>query len=450
LFSVTIALVRSVVGALVLLLAPALASAQSPSLQEALLRAKPAVALVISEVGGDVTVRCGAGAATTVTPAPFRETGTGWFIASSGWLVTNGHVVSPAYRPPEWVAREQTQKAINQACGDRSGTGRARLEPSISVLIANGVRLPATVVKYSPPVAGEAMSGQDLALLKLEAADMPTLALADSTKTRIGDRVHVIGFPGVVLSHELLNSSAKMEASVTSGAISGFKQDRANQPVIQTDAPAAWGNSGGPAVNDAGEVVGVLTFVTLSSNAQADIVQGFNFVIPAAAVMKFLEGTPVPRDEPSRFNAAWYAGLRDYFAGNHRRARAELAEANRLLPELSDVRRVTLENDERLKRQPLLPWTWIAIAMLAVSASGWVVLLVRRRQRNRFRIAPAEVMRLVEGPDPPIILDVRASDAYTRSPVRIPRSLHLPLDSLAAGAAAVPADHARTVVAYCT
>ena len=87
---------------------------------------------------------------------------------------------------------------------------------------------------------------------------------------------------------------------------------------------------------------------------------------------------------------------------------------------------------------------------LAVSATGWAVLLVRRRQRNRFRIPPAEVMRLVDGPDPPIILDVRASDAYARSPVRIPRSLHLPLDSLADGAATVPADPSRTVVAYCT
>src|SRR2546426_10583538 len=94
------------------------------------------------------------------------------------------------------------------------------------------------------------MSGQDLALLKLEAADMPVLPLADSAQARIGDRLHIIGFPAVVLSHELLNSSAKMEASVTGGAISGFKQDRANQPVIQTDAPAAGGNSGGPAGED--------------------------------------------------------------------------------------------------------------------------------------------------------------------------------------------------------
>jgi len=385
-----------------------------------------------------------------VTPPPFRETGTGWFVTSSGWLITNGHVVSPAHRPPEWLARQQTQKAVTQACGNEAGTGRARLEPSISVLLANGVRLPARVVKYSPPVAGEAMSGQDLALLKLDAADMPALSLADSAQPRIGDRVHIIGFPGVVLSHELLNASAKMDASVTSGAISGFKQDRANQPVIQTDAPAAWGNSGGPAVNDAGQVVGVLTFVTVSSDGGGEIVQGFNFVIPAATVAKFLTGTPVPPNEPSRFNGAWYAALRDYFTGNYRRARVELAEANRLLPDLPDVRRVTIDNDERLKREPLLPWTPVAVGMLVVSAAGWAVLLVRRRMRNRFRIPPAEVLRLVEGPDPPTLLDVRAAETYARSPVRIPRSLHVPLEALGNGVPAVPVDPARTVIAYCT
>ena len=444
--------VRRFLGALPLLLAPTVVFAQPPlSVQEALLRAKPAAALVISEVGGDVSVRCGTEAEQSVTPPPFRETGTGWFVGASGWLITNGHVVSPAHRPPVWLEREQSDKAIKQTCRGAAGSGRAKLEPSITVLLANGVRLPATVVKYSPPVAGEAMSGQDLALLKVEAADMPTLRLGDSAQARLGDRMHIIGFPGVVLSHELLNSSAKMDASITSGAISGFKQDRANQPVIQTDAPAAWGNSGGPAVDDAGDVIGVLTFVTLTSDARADIVQGFNFVIPAAAVAKFLDGTPAARDERSRFDAAWHAGLRDYFAGKYRRARGSLREANRLLPDLPDVRRVTLDNETRLAREPLLPWTPIALGMLAASAAGWGAMLLRRRQRNRFRIQPAEVMRLLEGPDPPAILDVRASDAYARSPVRIPQSLHLPLDALAdADAARVPADATRTVIAYCT
>ena len=69
-----------------------------------------------------------------------------------------------------------------------------------------------------------------------------------------------------------------------------------NNPVIQTDASAAFGNSGGPAVNSRGSVVGVLTFVSLAPGAEGTIVQGFNFVIPSEAVRDFVQGTPVKVD----------------------------------------------------------------------------------------------------------------------------------------------------------
>ncbi len=108
---------------------------------------------------------------------------------------------------------------------------------------------------------------------------MPALALGDSSNAKIGDRIHILGFPDVVLSHELLNASAKVEASVTNGAISGFKQDVANQPVIQVDAPAAGGSSGGPAVGSDGAVLGVLTFGTLDTD-QATNVHGIQFRDP--------------------------------------------------------------------------------------------------------------------------------------------------------------------------
>lgn len=442
---------RVLLTLLTVLIAPLATAAQPLSVQEALLRATPAVALVIAEVGGAVSVRCGsAGPSRDVTPAPYRETGTGWFVDPSGWLITNGHVVAAAHRPPSTLLRERAAQAIREVCPGGSAAGASAvpaLERSITVLLPNGFKLAATVVKYSPPVAGEAMSGQDLALLRLEASDMPTLQLGDSASLEIGDKIHIVGFPGAVLGHELLNATAKMEASVTSGAVSGFRQDRANQPVIQTDAPAAWGNSGGPALNDAGAVVGVLTFVALASDAERTV-QGFNFIIPSAAVSKFLEGTAVSRRSAGRFNAAWHAGLRQYFLGNYRRARADLAEANRLLPELPDVRRVTADNEARQAREPWLPWRTIAIAMLAVSGAGYAGLAARHWRRNQFRISPSEVARLVNTADPPVILDVRDAAAYAKSPVKIPRSVHAPLDALQRDR--LPTDPTRAVVAYCT
>src|SRR5262249_14445825 len=126
-------------------------------------------------------------------------------------------------------------------------------QPQITVLLSNGTRFPAEVRKFSPPLlldtTGKPVkdSGRDLALLKI--ADGVYLALPVGTRdVNIGAPVHILGFPGVTLSHELLNQSVTLEASVTNGAISGFKQDAIGQDVLQTDAPAAHGNSGGPAI----------------------------------------------------------------------------------------------------------------------------------------------------------------------------------------------------------
>ena len=72
------------------------------TLQEALLRAKPAVVLIDTRVEGEVTVNCGQGLV-TVRPQPFVETGTGWFVDGRGFVVTNAHLVDPAYRLPACV-----------------------------------------------------------------------------------------------------------------------------------------------------------------------------------------------------------------------------------------------------------------------------------------------------------------------------------------------------------
>src|SRR5437879_3573678 len=304
------------------------------SVQEAILRAKPAVALVTAEIRADVTMNCGQGPV-EVSPAPFIETGTGWFVDGRGFLITNAHVVDPAHRLPPWVTHELKKKAIEQACvepalrarglirGQRPeveeqirrqasdvglATAKVAPVPKITVMLSNGTKLTAEVRKFStPPLLDNDNrplpdTGRDLALLRVRDGVYPAITLA-KRDSQIGDPVHILGFPGVVLSHELLNKSAALEASVTNGAVSGFKQDQIGQGVIQSDAPAAHGNSGSPAVTDDATVVGVMTFISLSSSGSE--VQGFNFLIPAKDVAKFLEGTEVTKPGESAFNPVW-------------------------------------------------------------------------------------------------------------------------------------------------
>jgi rhodanese-related sulfurtransferase len=463
--------------------APAAARAADViSLQEIILRAKPATVLVIAEVASEVLLNCGAGLR-KARPAPFRETGTGWLIDGNGWIVTNGHVVQPAHEGPPWVVQDQVQKAVTDVCvydeierrgftvgqrpdledqlrraamGPAMQSAKVELKPSVFVLLANGFRLPAKIEKYSPPVSTErgagAMSGRDLALLSVEAAEMPAFKLGESKNLKIGDPIHILGFPGVVLTHELLNSTAKVEASVTNGAVSGFKQDVQNQAVIQTDAPAAWGNSGGPAVDARGEVIGVLTFVSLAPGAGGGIVQGFNFVIPADAVREFLRGTKVDLNDKSPFNEHWHAGLRKFFADDWAGALSSIQAADRLQPEFPDLRRLIAEAEDRIKHpapRPF-PWRWIAgaaaaLGLVIAGVAGW-----RRVRANRLRASVADLVRLRESGTPMVLLDVREAVLYRASPYRIPGALRLAPERVAEEVSALGLDRAGRVVAYCS
>ena len=444
------------------ILAPAATSAIT--VQEALLIAKPAVALVTAEVRAEVTLNCGGGTK-TVRPTPFVEAGTGWFVDGRGYLITNAHVVDPTYRLPPWVTHELRKNAIDQACVDpalraqglmrgqrpeieelirRDATARAMSSaqvtpmPQLSILLSSGVILKAEVVKFSPPLGFDingkpaADSGRDLALLRVKEGDYPAIRLSDSD-ARIGDPIHIIGFPGVVVSHELLNKSATLDASVTNGAVSGFKQDAIGQDFIQTDAAAAHGNSGGPAVADDARLVGVLTATTLSGSS-GSIVQGFNFVIPARDVRKFLEGTPVRTGE-SRFNVAWLAGLDALFADRYSTAVARLKEANQMQPDLTDVKHALAEAERKLKNPPPqpFPWAWATLGVTLLSAGIYGGMFGRRWWKNRYRILPAQVIAAIESGRNPQLVDARTKTDFETSPLRLPGAVRLAPEAVLAG-----------------
>jgi S1-C subfamily serine protease len=154
-----------------------------------------------------------------------KGVGSGFIISANGRILTNDHVVRGA--------------------------------TSLTVTLPDGRKFPGKVVGHDP--------GQDIALVKIEAKNLPTLRMADSGHVRVGQRVIAIGSP------------LGLEHTVTSGIVSALHRgieinDRVD--FIQTDAPINPGNSGGPLLNMAGDVVGMNTAV-------ANGAQGIGFAIPA-------------------------------------------------------------------------------------------------------------------------------------------------------------------------
>jgi rhodanese-related sulfurtransferase len=432
-------------------------------------------------VDAEITMNCGRGAV-TVKPAPFVETGTGWFVDGRGFLITNAHVVDPAHRLPAWVTHELKKKAIDQACVDpalraqglargqrpdieeplrRDATDRGLATakvvpiPQITVLLSSGLSLPAQIVKFSPPVLLDTTnrplrdSGRDLALLRVAEGTYPAIALSPRD-AKIGDPVRILGYPGVVIMHELLRRSVALEASVTNGAVSGYNVDAIGQDLIQTDAPAAHGNSGGPAITDDASLLGVMMAVSISESG--GVVQGFNFLIPAKDVRAFLKGTPVTRPGDSRFNAVYEMGLQALFSGRYSMAAAQLAEANALQPNLIAVKRALAEAQDKVKNPPPrpFPWAWITLAVTLVSVGAYGGMFARRWWRNRFRVQPGQVIGFIESGLNPLLLDVRPAADFETSPLRLPHAVRLDPDAVSAGRVDLAADKSQLLVTYCT
>ncbi len=163
-----------------------------------------------------------------------QSSGSGVIVDKRGYVVTNNHVV------------------------DGAGT--------IKVVLFDGRRVNATIVGTDPRT--------DLAVLKVDAANLPVAKLGDSDSIRIGEPVVAIGNP----------VSMTFQRTVTAGVVSGLARSLRLDSgtvveVLQTDAAISPGNSGGPLANLRGEVIGITT-----AKVSLPDVEGIGFAVPANTV----------------------------------------------------------------------------------------------------------------------------------------------------------------------
>jgi serine protease Do len=401
------ALALGLVAAFALATPSLVRAATESELQSAVFRAKPAVVMVAVRIGATATVRCGNGTSAVVNPGAIGEIGSGSIIHPDGWIVTNGHVIQPYQEGADGAfAAELLEKAVAAACTAEldglAGPARAQriqalaaapenrqglvLDRSLEVHLSNGRAYAAEVKFYSPPAyvvtstatdasgAQKKGHGRDVAIIKIDDKELPVVRLArHSTDLHLGQALFVIGFPGVVVSHELLSRATQYEPSITTGRVSGFKQDIGGQRVIQTDAAIIQGNSGGPVFDDRGLVIGAATFTSLQGE---QVVQGFNFLIPVETIQDAAgQAGVVPRGD-SMFTRLWNHGVDLYVRDLHYRAYRNMSAADRIHPGFPDVERVREDCDIKHKEQGYLhreevQWGVGGIALVGMIAGVW-------------------------------------------------------------------------------
>ena len=159
--------------------------------------------------------------------------GSGFILTENGYVVTNYHVVEGA--------------------------------TAVSVITYDGTEYPAQIVGTD--------KNNDVAVLKVEAADLPAATIGSSDDLVIGDMVVAIG-----------NPLGTLTATQTVGYVSGKDRDVTTDNtiinMIQTDAAINSGNSGGPLFNMKGEVVGITTAKYSGTSGSGASIEGIGFAIP--------------------------------------------------------------------------------------------------------------------------------------------------------------------------
>jgi len=192
-------------------------------------KVKPSVAAINTEV---VTF--------DIFNRPFRQqgAGSGWIIDEDGIIVTNNHVVQGA--------------------------------KSVTVTLTDNRTFLAAEVRADPFT--------DLAVVKIDAANLPAVSIGDSSKLRVGEPVAAIGNP--------LGLGISMKGGWVSrlGVSMDVSAGQTLYDLIETDAAINPGNSGGPLVNMAGEVVGIT-----SAKLAAVGVEGMGYAISSRTAMPIIE-----------------------------------------------------------------------------------------------------------------------------------------------------------------
>ena len=357
---------------------------------------------------------------TSVKQMSTAAVGTGFIITPDGYMVTNAHVIftnkKDMYR--QFAMSGLQNKAIKQANKFKQIIRKGgykmtksewnKIANTFYSILAKNMKADNLKTNYTAYIGnvtpgsdvstkgktldlrkrGEPMPGKDIAILKMDGADYPTVTLGDDAAIATGDKVYAMGYPAVATVSGIFNVAKSIqEPTLTQGIISARKETSKGWTALQTDADIHGGNSGGPLFNEAGEVIGVNTFGVVDSSS-GSTAAGMNFAIPISMVKEYLHEINVTPGE-SQFTVKYKEALAQFKDGKYHECVENLRainDANPGFPVVADLLADARKKADSLPPPssspiPGVPMYIIIIAggLLAVIIIVLVIVLMRKK-----------------------------------------------------------------------
>jgi len=357
---------RAMAFFLMIIIALFLAGAKLDEYQILAYRIKPAVVRVIAAVNFEFKYLNPHNNAIITSSITVGGSGSGFIFDPEGYIVTSGHVIDRVYwfeNNPDVFIVNITPTIIYQLM---IGEGFTNINEALikkwqeerrfqiisykkfkRVILPSGDDFEYEIKKYSADIDS---GGKDVGILKIEKNNLPVVQLGDSTKVELQEEIQTFGFPGAAdfqgVQQYYLNPRSMLQVSVGRGRISALKQDYRGVPLLQTDVSLSFGNSGGPAVNRKGQVIGVVTYAggSFDEGGRYIPVQGFNFLIPINTVKEFIRDIGAEINRESAFNKIYYQVLDAVWKEDWYRAQQEIDKVLSLNPNSPDLKELKEKN----------------------------------------------------------------------------------------------------------
>lgn len=190
----------------------------------------------------------------------------------------------------------------------------------------------------------------DVALLQINTSakiPFPALELGTVDNLREGSDIIVIGYPTLVEGGEnpqaTISYKTSTKPTVTRGIISALKQDASGKTIIQTDASIDRGNSGGPAFDANGQVIGIATFLMTSQSGN------FNFLRDVAELKQLMAKNNI-ENQPGDLSSNWKTGLASFRNKEFQKALKYFKQVEGLNPSHPSVKEFILMSEKAIAK----------------------------------------------------------------------------------------------------
>ena len=395
--------------------------------------AEPAVVRIITTLGAHLTVHFSQGNVTfpqgTGNSYPVQLSGSGTFITAHGDILTADHVINPPHDPAlnqfldDLAAKDvAAYMNLNAKSGSQVSPNQVDQELKSGQIAASPTYDPATSevflnTTYTGPLTATDLANlpfqlhaavdriekessfnqRDVAIVHVNMNDMASVQLGDSGTVQQQDQLTIIGFPG---NGDVSNLPTDLlTASVNTISVSSIKTTDTGAHVIQVGGNVEHGDSGGPALDSNGAVIGIVSFGLVSSDSTG----GTSFLQASSSARELVQSLKL-NTAPGAFQQVWSKAMTDYASntsGHWHRAQQEFEQIAAKYPLFKGVTSYLTYTQEQAKTEkvstttspatrpaptntfPLLAWIIGGIIVLILLLALFFMVFFRRRRKKK-------------------------------------------------------------------